>query len=137
MKTSILFTITLLILAAFIAGPVYSVEIAAKINGEEILMDELDEKSKGHLQEIDLKIYEIKGKKAIKRICHYDLYRISNPRDVLDLAVEDYFHQPDTICFVEWPKKAKKYIPPDCIKIFFQYGDKKNERIIEIKNTSK
>ena len=80
-----------------------------------------------------MKIYKVKKHKAITRLSHYDLYRMENPDDMLDLAAEEFFGRKDTVCFIEWPTQAKRHMPKECITLKFSYGKKEMERIIEVK----
>ena len=44
------------------------------------------------------------------KIYHFDLYRLSEPEEVLYLGIEDYF-RPENLCIVEWPEKGIPVIP--------------------------
>jgi len=47
---------------------------------------------------------------------HFDLYRLDNPEEIVDLGFEDYFY--DTgVCVVEWADKADKLWPKEHIDI--------------------
>lgn len=46
-------------------------------------------------------------------VCHFDLYRVSDPGEIEFLALRDYIGS-DTICIVEWPERAGTLLPaPD------------------------
>jgi len=51
---------------------------------------------------------------------HFDLYRLDDPEEILDLGFEDYFFG-SGVCVVEWADKAKLLWPRDhlaiCIKM--------------------
>jgi tRNA threonylcarbamoyladenosine biosynthesis protein TsaE len=49
-------------------------------------------------------------------IFHFDLYRITEPEELLDLGGEDYFYSGD-ICLIEWPEKAENYLPENRINV--------------------
>ena len=48
-------------------------------------------------------------------IWHFDLYRIENPNDVVELGWDDALA--DGISLVEWPEHAGSFLPPTALKI--------------------
>lgn len=40
-------------------------------------------------------------------IYHFDLYRLKNAREALDIGIEDYLDS-GKICLIEWPEQAKE-----------------------------
>jgi len=53
---------------------------------------------------------------ANKPIFHFDLYRLENPEEVLDIGFEDYLFSGNW-CFIEWPSIAEHYLPEQHIKV--------------------
>ena len=49
-------------------------------------------------------------------IFHFDFYRISNPRELLQLGVEEYFDS-GNYCFIEWPYRVIDFLPDEYVKI--------------------
>ncbi len=47
---------------------------------------------------------------------HFDLYRLDNPEEILDLGFEDYFYGTG-VCVVEWAEKADAFWPAEHIRI--------------------
>ena len=47
---------------------------------------------------------------------HFDLYRLDNPEEILDLGFEDYFYSTG-VCVVEWADKADLLWPPQRLRI--------------------
>lgn len=49
-------------------------------------------------------------------IYHFDLYRLKNMEEVLDIGFNDYLEGGDYV-FIEWPEKIMKLLPRDCVKV--------------------
>jgi len=47
---------------------------------------------------------------------HFDLYRLDNPEEILDLGFEDYFYGMG-VCVVEWADKADAFWPGEHLRI--------------------
>lgn len=62
-------------------------------------------------------VNEYKGEKGI--IYHFDLYRVKNPEECLDIGMEEYLYS-GNYCFIEWPDVAKQIIPEDAAKVFIE-----------------
>ena len=69
--------------------------------------------------------YEVKDIK----ILHYDLYRLKNYRDILELGM--FENSKDSIKIIEWPELIKSK-PKNRIDIFFQYSKTMNFRKVKI-----
>ena len=68
--------------------------------------------------------------KNIKWLYHFDLYRLSDLQELVDLGFEDIISSPENITVIEWAQKAKKIIPPSKnIKINFKYLGKDKRQI--------
>nr|QJR98198.1 tRNA (adenosine(37)-N6)-threonylcarbamoyltransferase complex ATPase subunit type 1 TsaE [uncultured Alphaproteobacteria bacterium] len=48
-------------------------------------------------------------------IYHFDLYRIKNPEEIFELAMEEALYQ--GVSLIEWPEKMGAYLPRDIFKI--------------------
>ncbi len=64
------------------------------------------------------------------RLYHADLYRIEDPREVFDLALEEM--AADGVLVVEWPERAWEELPPERLLVRLAYGDAPTERRIEV-----
>ncbi|QIW09412.1 tRNA (adenosine(37)-N6)-threonylcarbamoyltransferase complex ATPase subunit type 1 TsaE [Francisella sp. LA112445] len=53
-------------------------------------------------------------------IYHFDLYRLADPEELEWIGVRDYFNE-NSICFIEWPEKAKGFLPEKASKILIKY----------------
>jgi tRNA threonylcarbamoyladenosine biosynthesis protein TsaE len=47
---------------------------------------------------------------------HFDLYRLDNPEEIVDLGFEDYFFS-NGVCVVEWAEKAGSFWPAEHLNI--------------------
>lgn len=59
-----------------------------------------------------VELYEIKS----QHVCHFDLYRLTDPNELEALGARDYF-APPTICLVEWSERAASILPEPDLKI--------------------
>lgn len=65
-----------------------------------------------------------------KYIWHFDLYRIENKEELIDLGLIDYLTREDGLAFIEWPEKCND-IEIDKYKkivLHFFHIENKNER---------
>ena len=54
----------------------------------------------------------------VHRLYHFDLYRLDNPDEIIDLGFEDYFYNPGSgVCIVEWADKADALWPAERLSI--------------------
>ena len=61
--------------------------------------------------------------KREKPIYHFDLYRLNDEIELLDIGIEDILDS-NAICFFEWPEKILNFLPSDYVKVSI---DVKNE----------
>jgi tRNA threonylcarbamoyladenosine biosynthesis protein TsaE len=45
-------------------------------------------------------------------IYHFDLYRITDPDDLMRIGAMEIFDDPETICLIEWPERLADTIEP-------------------------
>lgn len=45
-------------------------------------------------------------------IYHFDCYRLSDPRDAVEIGAEEYFYG-DGVCIIEWPERIDSILPGD------------------------
>ena len=57
-------------------------------------------------------------------INHYDLYRIEDPEEILELGWEEEIH--DSITIVEWPERLGPYKPSQYLDITLSNSDNSN-----------
>jgi tRNA threonylcarbamoyladenosine biosynthesis protein TsaE len=63
---------------------------------------------------------------ATDPIYHFDLYRLQNPDEILELGFEDALH--DGIVLVEWPDRLGLYMPQDRLDVEILQGPSEGSR---------
>ena len=95
------------------------------------LINNLQKKEKTRITEIPSPtfnlVYEYKIKKH--RIQHFDLYRLKNKKECLNIGL---FEDDNVISIIEWPEKVH-FKPKKRIEIYFKYFDNYNSRLLRIK----
>ncbi len=66
----------------------------------------------------------------IQTIHHIDLYRLTSEEEVLDLGLPEMFLQQHSLVLIEWPELARKFLPPDVVKLYFTTMDEGTKRIV-------
>ena len=62
--------------------------------------------------------YEI----AVRRIAHYDLYRLNDPEELEWMGAREDFGG-DTLCLVEWPERGVGVLPPPDLELYLLHED--------------
>ena len=62
-----------------------------------------------------------------KQVYHFDLYRLKDLQECLDIGMEDYLDS-GNYCFIEWPQIAEKIYPENVVRVKIQ--SEENKRII-------
>lgn len=61
-------------------------------------------------------------------VYHFDLYRIKNTEECLDIGMEEYVYS-GNYCFIEWPETAVPLLPPNYCSLHIK-TEKDNTRSI-------
>jgi len=61
-------------------------------------------------------------------IYHFDLFRLNNFKEILDLGYEEYFYG-NGITLVEWAEKMELHLPTEFLKIIITFTDSKRRKI--------
>ena len=61
-------------------------------------------------------INEYRSDTTAELIYHFDLYRLENIDDALEIGVEDYFDS-GALCLLEWPERIDALLPADTVKV--------------------
>ena len=62
-------------------------------------------------------------------IFHFDLYRIKNEIELLDIGMIEILDS-NAVCFIEWPEKTMNYIPGEYVQIEIEVTN--THRVINI-----
>ena len=65
----------------------------------------------------------------LQTFSHIDCYRISKPKEVLDLGFKEIISNPKNIVAIEWSDRIRKIIPEDSLIIKFELVNKKKRKI--------
>lgn len=70
------------------------------------------------------------GKKL--KLYHFDMYRIENIDEILEVGLTEFFGNKDAVCIIEWAENIQKLLPKNLIKIKInKLGELKREFIFE------
>lgn len=50
---------------------------------------------------------------------HFDLYRVQHVQDVLDVGLDEFFSDPDSIVIIEWAEKIQEHLSNTRTDIYF------------------
>ncbi len=65
-------------------------------------------------------------------IYHFDFYRINKEEEAFDFGYEDYFYS-GALCFVEWPEKIEKLLPPESVEVHITTDANGNSRTLTLR----
>lgn len=61
-------------------------------------------------------VNEYRSDTTAELIYHFDLYRLEDIEEALDLGIEDYFDS-GALCLIEWPERIEPLLPDDVVKV--------------------
>ncbi len=62
-------------------------------------------------------------------IYHFDLYRLKNVREALDIGIEEYLDS-GHLCFIEWPEQAEELWDFPLIELLISTQDENHRHLI-------
>ena len=72
-------------------------------------------------------VNEYRGSKI--KINHFDLYRLKNISEFREIGF-DHYNTDESICLIEWPEMAERYLNYNILKVTFDHGKTDSDRII-------
>lgn len=75
-------------------------------------------------------INEYRSATTAELIYHFDLYRLKDYEEALDLGADDYFES-GAVCLLEWPEKISEILPDDTVSVRIS-ADADGSRRIEV-----
>ena len=67
-------------------------------------------------------VNEYRSDSTAELIYHFDLYRLENLDEVLDIGFEDYLDS-GALCFIEWPDLVDDILPNDTVDVYITVND--------------
>ncbi len=67
-------------------------------------------------------INEYRSSTTAELIYHFDLYRIEDIDEALDIGIEDYFDS-GALCLIEWPERIEQLLPDDTVVVNIKVND--------------
>lgn len=67
-------------------------------------------------------INEYRSDTTAELIYHFDLYRLENLEEALEIGVEDYFDS-GAVCLIEWPDRIDDILPDDTVMVSLTVND--------------
>src|SRR5205085_2866368 len=64
-------------------------------------------------------------------VFHFDLYRLKNAEELIDIGFEEYLSR-DGYCFIEWPELAEPFLPSSSVKVKLEWSGTENFRTVKI-----
>lgn len=61
-------------------------------------------------------INEYRSDTTAELMYHFDLYRLENVEEALEIGVEDYFDS-GALCLIEWPERIEPLLPDDTVVV--------------------
>lgn len=61
-------------------------------------------------------VNEYRSDTTAELIYHFDLYRLENIEEALEIGVEDYFDS-GALCLLEWPERIEEMLPYDTVNV--------------------
>lgn len=67
-------------------------------------------------------VNEYRSDTTAELIYHFDLYRLENLEEALDMGIEDYLDS-GALCLIEWPGMVDDILPDDTVRVDIKVND--------------
>ena len=96
------------------------------------LINSLQKKNNIDLTEVTSPTFNLINEYQIDSVLikHCDLYRVNDHKELPNLGIFENIN--NQITLIEWPERIKSYKSPNVIKLFFEYDDDYNKRILSV-----
>lgn len=75
-------------------------------------------------------VYQVQFKEKRLKFVHIDAYRLKDEGELLDVGIDDYLGDPESICVVEWAEKIENLLNKKrCTKVYIEHT--KSGRLIK------
>ncbi|MFB6258718.1 MAG: tRNA (adenosine(37)-N6)-threonylcarbamoyltransferase complex ATPase subunit type 1 TsaE [Flavobacteriales bacterium] len=64
-----------------------------------------------------------------EKVYHIDLYRVAEEEELFDMGFEELLDG-SAYCFVEWPERARNFLPPYPVRVTIETRDESERRIL-------
>lgn len=69
-----------------------------------------------------------------QKFYHFDLYRLTDLQEFIDLGFEEYLYQPESWALVEWPELIEPLLDREVCRVTLDYaGELSREITVEVK----
>ncbi len=76
--------------------------------------------------------YKCTNNDSIKKICHFDMYRVTDEDDLYSIGYDDYLRD-DYLCIAEWCELIPYALPEERIEVRIEKTDLADKRKITLK----
>lgn len=68
--------------------------------------------------------------RSFASLFHIDCYRLTKPKDLIDLGFQEIVYHPHNVVVIEWAERVKKILPKDRGWIKFEYLEQNKRKMI-------
>lgn len=76
-------------------------------------------------------VNEYRSDTTAELIYHFDLYRLEDIEEALDLGIEDYFDS-GALCLLEWPERVEPLLPDDVVRVRITVNPEDDSRSLSV-----
>ena len=101
------------------------------------LINFLQKKNNQPITEIPSPTFNLVNEYNLEKLAikHYDLYRINNEKELINLSI--FEESIDQITLIEWPEIIKNYKTNNIIDLIFEYDEEYKKRFLTISSNNK
>ncbi len=101
------------------------------------LINFLQKKNNQPITEIPSPTFNLVNEYNLEKLAikHYDLYRINNEKELINLSIFEDIS--DQITLIEWPEKINNHKKNNIIDLTFEYDDEYKKRFLTISSSNK